>query len=65
MIDADTTSADAASPAELKLDFTSLLGSGQVFAAAGDLRLQAEMIDANCNKIGGESCCAPPPPPPP
>ena len=64
MIDAGRTSADAASPAELKLDFTGLLGSSQVFAAGEDPRLQAEMIDANCNKIGGEGCCAPPPPPP-
>ncbi len=40
-----------------KLDFTGLLGSAQVFAAGNDPRLQAEMIDANCNKIGGESCC--------
>ncbi len=60
----NSTSADGAHKTELKLDFTGLLGSGQVFAAGDDLRLQAEMIDANCNKIGGEGCCAPPPPPP-
>ncbi len=41
----------------MQLDFTSLLGSGQVFAAGDDLRLQAEMIDAHCNKLGSEGCC--------
>ncbi len=43
----------------LKLDLTGLLGAGQVFDAAGDLLRQAELIDANCNKIGGEGCCGP------
>ena len=42
---------------KLKLDLTGLLGSGQVFAADGDPRLQAELIDANCNKIGLEGGC--------
>ncbi len=43
----------------LKLDFNSLLGAHQVFDAAGDTLKQAQLIDANCNKIGlGESCCA-------
>ena len=46
----------AASEAELKLDFTGLLGSAQVFAAGNDPRLQAELIDANCNKIGEVAC---------
>ncbi len=41
----------------MQLDFTGLLGSGQVFAAGDDLRLQAEMIDAHCNKLGSEGCC--------
>ena len=53
-----TKTSAAISQAELQLDFTGLLGSGLVFAAGDDPRLQAEMIDANCNKIGsGESCC--------
>ena len=53
----DRTSADkAATDVELKLDLTSLLGSSQVFAAGNNPRLQAELIDANCNKIGTESC---------
>ncbi len=44
---------------ELDIDFTCLLGSGQVFAGANDPQLQAELIDANCNKIGVEGgCCA-------
>ena len=47
----------AVPPAELQLDFTGLLGSTQVFAAGGDVQLQAEMIDAHCNKLGSESCC--------
>ena len=48
---------DAAAPdIELKLDLAGLLGSAQVFAAGNDPRLQAEMIDANCNKIGEVSC---------
>ena len=65
MKDANRTSADAAYQTELKLDFTGLLGSSQVFAAGDDPRLQAQLVDANCNKIGGETCCGPPPPPPP
>ncbi len=54
------TAAEAAgSETEPKLDFSGLLGSNQVFAAGNDPQLQAEMIDANCNKIGnGESCCS-------
>ena len=57
-MDASKTSADImASQTGPKLDFAGLLGSNQVFAAGSDPRLQAEMIDANCNKIGGESCC--------
>ncbi len=48
-----------AAETELKLDLTDLLGSGQVFAAGGDPKLQALMIDANCNKMGVEGgCCA-------
>ena len=59
-MDASKTPADiAAALTETKLDFSGLLGSNQVFAAGNDPRLQAEMIDAHCNKIGnGESCCA-------
>ena len=40
-----------------ELDLTGLLGADHVFDAAGDLRKQAELIDANGNKIGTESCC--------
>ena len=40
-----------------KLDLTGLLGADQVFDAAGDLHKQAELIDANCNKVGTEGCC--------
>ncbi len=48
---------DAATPdTELKLDLTGLLGSTQVFAAGNDSQLQAELIDANCNKIGEVTC---------
>ena len=44
---------------QLDLDLTDLLGSGQVFAAGGDPKLQALMIDANCNKMGVEGgCCS-------
>ncbi len=39
---------------ELELDLTGLLGSGQAFAAGTDAVLQAELIEANCNKIGTE-----------
>ena len=53
----DRTSADeGATDVALKLDLTSLLGSSQVFAAGNDPRLQAELIDANCNKIGEVTC---------
>ena len=38
-----------------KLDLTGLLGADRVFDAAGDQLRQAELIDANCNKIGGET----------
>ena len=45
---------------EIKLDLSGLLGSDQVFAAGGDPALQAELIDANCNKVGLEGgCCLP------
>ena len=54
-MDAPETSA-AIPRVELKLDFAGLLGSTQVFGAGCDSRLQAELIDANCNKIGTESC---------
>ena len=54
---ANMTSADVAHQTELKLDLAGLLGSTQVFAAGGDVQLQAEMIDAHCNKLGSESCC--------
>ena len=39
-----------------KLDLTGLLGADQVFDPAGDPLKQAELIDANCNKIGSEGC---------
>ncbi len=52
---ANTT--EAVRDAEVKLDLSGLLGSGQVFAAGDDPRLQAELIDANCNKMGAEGCC--------
>ena len=49
---------DAATPdTELKLDFTGLLGSTQVFAAGSDAQVGAGLIDANCNKIGTEGEC--------
>ncbi len=41
----------------LRLDLTGLLGTDQVFDAAGDALKQAQLIDANCNKVGGEGCC--------
>ena len=47
----------ATADVELKLDLAGLLGSTQVFAAGGDVQLQAEMIDAHCNKLGSEGCC--------
>ncbi len=43
----------------LKLDFTGLLGANYVFDAVGDRIKQAELIDANCNKMGAEGCCEP------
>ena len=53
----NTTTAEATGPeTELNLDVTGLLGSTQVFAAGNDPQLQAEMIDANCNKIGEAGC---------
>ena len=52
------TAAEAAGwETELKLDFTGLLGSTQVFAGGSDARVGAELIDANCNKIGTEGDC--------
>ncbi len=56
------TSGDtAAAHPEVKLDLTGLLGSGQVFVAGDDAQRQAELIDANCNKIGLEGgCCSVP-----
>ena len=57
-MDPSKTSADiAAGEGELNLDFTGLLGSTQVFAAGSDSRAAAELIDANCNKIGTEGSC--------
>ena len=53
----------ATGEAEMDLDVTGLLGSSQVFGAGVDPALRAEMIDANCNKIGTEGCEGPPPPP--
>ena len=39
------------------LDLTGLLGADQVFDATGDLGRQADLIGANCNKVGTEGCC--------
>lgn len=44
-----------AETAEVTLDLTGLLGAGLVFDAAGDQARQAELIDANCTKIGAET----------
>ncbi len=56
-----TTGGGAASDRELKLDFSGLLGSGQIFAAGNDPKRQAELIDAHGNKIGVEGgCCSVP-----
>ncbi len=52
-----TDKTEGARDTEVKLDLSGLLGSGQVFAAGDDPRLQAELIDANCNKMGAEGCC--------
>ena len=57
-MDTSGTAAEAGgSETELKLDLTGLLGSNQVFAAGSDPRVGAELIDANCNKIGTEGDC--------
>ncbi len=57
-MDASKTSADIiASKTGPTLDFSGLLGSNQVFAAGNDPRVGAELIDANCNKIGTEGDC--------
>ena len=52
-----TSSEDLVSQSELRLDLDGLLGFRQVFAAGDDAALQAELIDANCNKMGVEGCC--------
>ena len=57
MGDPKTSSETAAPGAEYQLDLEGLLGFRQVFAAGDDPALQAELIDANCNKMGAEGCC--------
>lgn len=52
---ADT--ATEATGTDLKIDFSDLLGVNQAFLPEHDAARQAELIDANCNKIGSESCC--------
>ena len=53
---AKTTEAPEA-PADIKIDFSDLLGVNQAFLPVVDPVRQAELIDANCNKIGSECCC--------
>ncbi|ATQ68817.1 MULTISPECIES: hypothetical protein [Methylosinus] len=43
--------------AGVKIDVSDLLGVNQAFLPEYDEALQAELIDANCNKIGTECCC--------
>lgn len=43
--------------AGVKIDVSDLLGVNQAFLPEYDAALQAELIDANCNKIGTECCC--------
>ncbi len=60
MIDQKTTHEAPEAQAEVKLDLAGLLGAGQVFVAGGDPQSQAELIDANGNKVGLEGgCCLP------
>ena len=56
-MDQTKTSPEAEPP---KIDLTGLLGSGYVFDAGGDPALQAQLIDANGNKMGAEGCCCGP-----
>jgi hypothetical protein len=58
-MDSKKTTSDSQSVGP-KLDLTGLLGANQVFDAAGDPLKQAELIDANCNKVGAEGCCSMP-----
>jgi len=39
------------------IDFSDLFGVNQAFLPSPDAARQAALIDAHCNKIGGESCC--------
>ncbi len=55
-VESRKTSSDNQAPVEM-LDLTGLLGADQVFDATGDLGRQADLIGANCNKVGTESCC--------
>lgn len=54
-MDESTINADAS--ADLTIDVSDLLGVNQAFLADADPELQAELIDAHCNKIGTECCC--------
>jgi len=38
------------------IDFSDLFGVNQAFLPSPDAARQAALIDAHCNKIGGESC---------
>jgi hypothetical protein len=53
----EATPARAPARAGVKIDVSDLLGVNQAFLPEYDAARQAELIDANCNKIGTECCC--------
>jgi hypothetical protein len=55
-----STFTDASLPASQQstnIDLSDLLGANQAFLPDYDASKQAELIDAYCNKIGGECTC--------
>ncbi len=55
-----STLKDVSGPAcqqSTNIDLSDLLGANQAFLPEFDAAKQAELIDAYCNKIGGECTC--------
>ena len=50
----EKSSSAGAVPSDLRVDVSDLLGANQAFLPDGDPALQADLIDAYCNKIGAE-----------
>ncbi len=51
-----TVLSEPASNQSVSIDLSDLLGANQAFLAEYDPAKQADLIDAYCNKIGGELC---------